>query len=230
MAYATRFARACLRLHQLKKNVAGAAAVEFGLLAPLLLLMTFGTIELSRALIIHKRFQRSASMVGDLVTREKQLWPDDMTDTAAATKPYPALDALKGMMSAAEHSMLPYSSTPLSVQVYQVWVDPSNSPNAKVEWSYGKNWQTNAITAPSCGLPPPFTVDKSILPNGGRVVYATAQYAFTPLLNNLLPEIIQPMTWHYTIAMVPRDVPSVMYLPGLNNGVDWKSMSKSACP
>jgi Flp pilus assembly protein TadG len=212
-----------------RSDIAGVAAVEFGLLAPLLLLMTFGTIELSRALIIHKRFQRSASMVADLVTREKQLWPETMTDTAASTKPYPALSALQGMMSAAEHAMRPYSVTPLSVQIYQVWVDPSNSPNAKVEWSYGKNWTTNAVTSPSCGQTPPFAISKTLLPNGGRAVFATASYAYRPLLTNLLPDIIRPMTWHYTIAMIPRDVPSVMYIPGLNNGVDWKSMSTSAC-
>lgn len=229
MAHASRDRTLFSLLRRLKTDIAGVAAVEFGLLAPLLLLMTFGTIELSRALIIHKRFQRSASMVGDLVTREKQLWPEDMAD-ASWTKSV-STGALAGMMSAAQHAMRPYSSTPLAVQVYQVWVDPTKSPPAKVEWSYGKNWTTQAVSSPNCGQAPPFAVDKNILPNGGRVVFATAEYSYTPLLTNLLPSIIGPMTWHYEIAMMPRNVPSVMYLPGLNNGktLDQLNSNSDAC-
>ncbi len=54
-------------------NSSGVAAVEFAYLAPLLMLMTFGTIEVARALTVHKRFQRATAMVGELIAREESL-------------------------------------------------------------------------------------------------------------------------------------------------------------
>lgn len=220
-------------------DIAGVAAVEFGLLAPLLLLMTFGTIELSRALIIHKRFQRAASMVGDLVTREKQLWPEEENDDPSAPDQsdpanYPHYGSesrqnLSGIMTAATHAMQPYSATTLVINVYQVWANPSDLSKSKVEWSYGYNWQTGAETRPDCGNTPSFPIDTSVFAANNRAVYVRAQYSYRPLLTNLLPGIIHPMSWTDTMVLAPRLVPSLMYLPGLNNGVDWASMDKSAC-
>ena len=54
-------------------NTAGVAAIEFAYLAPLLLLATFGTFEVARAVLMHKRFQRVSAMIGDLVAREQQI-------------------------------------------------------------------------------------------------------------------------------------------------------------
>lgn len=222
MAHASRDRTLFSLLRRLKTDIAGVAAVEFGLLAPLLLLMTFGTIELSRALIIHKRFQRSASMVGDLVTREKQLWPEDMADANVTTAD--AAKSLSGIMTAAQHSMLPYGATPLQITVYQVWANPNDGTATRIEWRYKYNWLgggsqsegtcTNIASTKK-------TIDKNVLNGGGRAVFVEGRYAFTPLLTNLLPNIIRQVTWTDTMVLTPRDVPSVMFLPGLNNGADW---------
>jgi Flp pilus assembly pilin Flp len=224
------------RVRALWRDISGVAAVEFGLLAPLLLLMTFGTIELTRALIIHKRFQRATSMVGDLVTRENQLWPENTTSPDPKNVPanYPAFrdiarGNLNGIMTAAVHAMEPYSVTPLVINVYQVWANPKDLTQSKVEWSYGYNWQTGAETHPECGNAPSFNVDKTVFASGVRAVFVRAQYSYTPILSNLLPAIVHAMTWSDTMVMAPRNVPSVMYLPGLNNGTDWTTMDKSAC-
>ena len=52
---------------------------------------------------------------------------------------------------------------------------------------------------------------------------------YTPLLTNLLPNIISQMTWTDTMVMTPRDVPSVMFLPALNNSNTWDQPSLAAC-
>ena len=118
----------------------GVAAVEFAYLAPLLMLMTFGTFEMARALIVQKRFQRAASMVGDLVTREDQDVPLGATASAARS-------TLSGMMISAQHVMQPYSSTPLTINVYQLWASPTDKTQTKIEWAY--KYPTN--TSSGCG-------------------------------------------------------------------------------
>ena len=66
----------------------GVAAVEFAYIAPLLILALFGTIEVSRAVLMHKKFQRVSAMVGDLVSREQTV----------GTAPGGALQAINGMI------------------------------------------------------------------------------------------------------------------------------------
>lgn len=232
------------RVSQLWTNTKGVAAVEFALLAPLLLLMTFGTIELSRALIIHKRFQRAASMVGDLVTREVQLWPTAENDDPNAPDPkVPAnyahyqnesVQTLNGMMTAAAHAMRPYTTSPLSITVYQVWANPTNAIQTKLEWRYSYNW-ANGTFPTSCGNATAITktIDQNVLPGGGRAVFVEASYTYTPLFANLLPQFVHQMTWTDTMVMAPRDVPSVLFRPGLNNGADWNdnaNVKTIVCP
>jgi Flp pilus assembly protein TadG len=210
-----------LRIRIFLADLSGVAAIEFGLLAPLLLLMTFGTIELSRAMIINKRFQRTASMVGDLVTRETQLWPATEADSSVTTADAKA--TLAGIMQSVAHVMEPYSISTLQIRVYQVWASSTDPTQTKIEWSYQYPTQATA----GCGTAK--AVDAGVLIGNGRAVFIEAQYVYTPLFANLLPAVIKQMTWSDTMVMTPRDVPSVMYLPGLNNSNTWASPSLAAC-
>lgn len=207
-------------LHAFLINRSGVAAVEFGLLAPLLLVMTFGTFELSRALVMHKRFQRATSMVGDLATREKQLWPETKTSGVTTAD---AKATLAGIMQSIAHVMEPYSSTPLQLRVYQVWASLTDGTKTKVEWSY----QYPSGATVGCGDAK--TVASGVLAGNGRAIFVDATYQYTPLLSNLLPGIVDPRTWSTTLVMTPRDVPSVMFLPGLNNSNTWDQPSTAAC-
>jgi hypothetical protein len=232
------------RLRRLWTNTKGVAAVEFAMLAPLLLMMTFGTIELSRALIIHKRFQRAASMVGDLVTRETQLWPVAENDDPSAPDPkvssnWPhyqneSVQNLNGIMTAAAQAMLPYTPSPLSITVYQVWANPTNAIQTKLEWKYSYSWSKGTFPS-SCTNATAIakTIDQNVLQGGGRAVFVEATYTYTPLFANLLPQLIRQMTWTDTMVMAPRDMPSVLFRPGLNNGADWNdnvNVKTIVCP
>jgi len=183
--------------------------------------MTFGTLEISRALIVHKRFQRATSMVGDLVTREKQLWAEDKDSSDVTTADAKA--TLEGIMQSIVHAMQPYSATPLQLKVYQVWASMSDPTQTKVEWTY----QYPGGATVGCGDKK--VVDAGVLPANGRAIFVEAQYQYTPLMQNLLPSVIRQVTWKDTMVMTPRDVPSVMYLPGLNNSSTWEQPSPAAC-
>jgi len=107
------------KLEALRRNQSGVAAIEFAMLAPLLMLMTWGTLEIARGVMTHKRFQRVVAMVGDLVAREKQL---GTTSTEAKAE-------LAGIMESAKNVMLPFSTTPLKVAILSVRSSP-NPPNS----------------------------------------------------------------------------------------------------
>ncbi len=52
-------------------NQHGIAALEFALCAPLLLLLTLGTIEMSRFLLIHQKAEKMASSMADLIAQSQ---------------------------------------------------------------------------------------------------------------------------------------------------------------
>ncbi len=85
-------------------NTAGVAMIEFAFIAPLLVVMAFGTFEVARSILVHKRFQRATAMVGDLVAREEVLGGNKDESE----------DQLEGIIKAAEQAMWPYDTAPLN--------------------------------------------------------------------------------------------------------------------
>ncbi|MFA5955324.1 TadE/TadG family type IV pilus assembly protein [Hyphomicrobium sp.] len=214
------------RFRIFRTDVAGVAAIEFAFLVPVLLVMTFGTIEMSRAVIVHKRFQRATAMVGDLVSREKDLWPEDKAIASVTTAD--AKSALAGIMLSAEHVLDPYSVDTLQIRVYQAWANVSTPTQAKIEWSYEYTFHTKSAATVGCG--DKITLDQDVLSGNGRAIVVEGTYTYTPILVNLLPSIIsQSATWFDRMRMTPRDSPSVLYLPALNNNNTWDSPSLVPC-
>jgi Flp pilus assembly protein TadG len=170
-------------------NTSGVAAVEFALLAPLLMLMTFGTFEISRALIAHKRFQRATAMIGDLVAREKQIG-------ATATD---ASDTLDGMLVSAEHVMKPFSSSPLQMAITQLRASSTNADQTKVEWA----WSYHAMEISDCGDAKSMP-DKNMVSKGDAALVIEAKYTYQPLLAQIIPGLSATMTWSDTMTYSPR--------------------------
>jgi Flp pilus assembly protein TadG len=181
--------QATSRIRAFLLNSSGVAAVEFAFIAPLLMLMTFGTFEISRALMVHKRFQRAAAMVGDLVAREGQI----------GSTPAEASTILDGMLISAEHVMEPFSSTPLQIAITQLRASPADANITKVEWA----WSYHSAAIANCGdlksMP-----DQNMISKGDAAIVVEATYTYTPLLANIAPGIAQSMTWSDTMTYSPR--------------------------
>ncbi len=56
-------------LTQLKRNQYGAAAIEFAFALPFLVLLLFGTIEISRLVLVHQKVDKAASQIADYVAQ-----------------------------------------------------------------------------------------------------------------------------------------------------------------
>jgi Flp pilus assembly protein TadG len=171
------------------RDASGVAAVEFAYLVPLLMLMTFGTFEMARGLIVHKRFQRATAMVGDLVSREEQL---------GSTRSQ-AVSALDGIMRSVAHVMSPYSVTPLKMVITQLRALPSDATVTNVEWTYGYQ----ATPSVNCGSQKAMPATNMVTA-GNAAIVVEAQYQYTPLLTNIIPGLVKQMNWSDTMTFSPR--------------------------
>ena len=143
----------------------GVSAVEFALVAPIILLMYVGTAEISNLLTVERRVETVASTAADLTAQVKKVSNSDLNDIS---------DASKSILA-------PYDTTPLKIVLSSVVADQNN--NGKVAWSYSKSGSARAVGS-AYALPPGTTEANS------SVIVAEVTYAFKPLLD--LKKVFSP--------------------------------------
>lgn len=160
----------------------GTAAIEFAHLAPVLLIMLLGSIEVSRAVSMDRRFGMVTAMTGDLITRESTV-----NDTE--------LDAIMTIVS---FLMQPYDSSTLKAKVISVKANPSNATQTKVDWAYSHG----GISVPSrCST---YTLPTGLVSAGGSVVIVETQYSYTPLFTSWTGNHMGASTWTDKSTHSPR--------------------------
>lgn len=113
-----RLSRIRNQMRRLSGDSKGAAAVEFALIAPLLITLYLGTQEISLALNINKKVGRTSSAVGDLIAQQD-------TEIKVAD--------LKDIMKVGAATMQPYSIT--KPELWVTGIQISTSGAATVAWS-----------------------------------------------------------------------------------------------
>jgi Flp pilus assembly pilin Flp len=72
----------------------GVSAVEFAIIAPFLVMLYFGTVQLTLALTADRKLSQTATTIGDLVTQDEYVTDAELTTILAAADavmaPYPA--------------------------------------------------------------------------------------------------------------------------------------------
>lgn len=186
-------------LRDLLSDTNGGSAIEFGILAPLLMLMLLGTIELGRAIANDRHFVAAVAATGDLVAREEYI--GDSTGQAQSN--------LAGMMLSIKHLMAPYNPDTLKLAVFSVKSSNSAKGEAKVQWSYSYNGMTAPAQCSDYALP------KDLVPNGGSVIVVDATYDFTSLFGSYVPGMSPAMKWSEKSYHSPRNS-CVDYVKGDN--------------
>jgi Flp pilus assembly protein TadG len=113
------FMKGCRKLRQLARDRRGVAAVEFAIIAPLLLTLYFVTMEIAQAIETNKKIGRVASMVADLVTQQDKVEPG-------------TIDAIMEIGGAI---LQPYNRSRPTIEVTAVQLTDDNNPRAEVVWS-----------------------------------------------------------------------------------------------
>lgn len=152
-------------LHRMWRSKDGLAAVEFALLAPVMLLMFFGTVELSAALDCRARVNNVASTAADLVAQETSVSSSDMANVFAA------LNSI----------IYPYSTTPARIVISSLTYNTSTT--GKVAWSDAQN-----ATARTVGSS--VTVPTGLMSSGGSVILAEITYTYSSPTTQFLTSAI----------------------------------------
>jgi Flp pilus assembly protein TadG len=123
-----------LRLwHRFRRETAGVGAIEFAILAPVLMLLYLGALEITLGLSFAKRASRASGTIADIVTQQSSV-----NKTFLATMP-----------SAAGAIFAPYLTTGLTLKITGIAIDGNS--NATVAWSWAqdgsKPYATNSPTS-----------------------------------------------------------------------------------
>lgn len=127
------------RVRNFRRNKSGLAAVEFALIAPVMVTLLLGTIELCNALSCHQKVTMLASTGADLVAQATTISSSDMNDVFAA------VNAI----------IYPFASSNAKVVITSIVSDGNGE--GTVAWSKAQNTTAltvgNAMTIPT-GLMP----------------------------------------------------------------------------
>ncbi|MEO1405880.1 MAG: TadE/TadG family type IV pilus assembly protein [Pseudomonadota bacterium] len=136
------------------ENTEGVSAVEFALVAPLMLLLFFGTAEVSLLLQSERSVTSATSTMGDIAARLDVITDDDMNDIFGSTEiVLQSLDAQEAAM-----------------RVSSLVADEDG--NVTVDWSDGRNMAPLSQGATVADLP------QDIVPPNGSVIMSELEYTY----------------------------------------------------
>lgn len=172
-------------LKRLAKDKRGVSAVEFALVAPVMILLYFGLAELTMAMMAERRASHTASAIADLVAQTPQINQTEM-------------DAI---FMIGDAILKPFPTTTLKMRVTSVKADANNIP--KVTWSKSKN--LSPLTAGSTVTSFP----ANLLAANESLVMAESSYTFTSPLKKVMPNGI---TFSQKFYLKPRKSAEVVWV------------------
>ena len=72
-------------MSRFRRDCEGVAALEFALIAPIMIMLFVGTLEVSAAVSVNRKVSRISSVVGDLVTQSDKLTADEVDKIMAVS-------------------------------------------------------------------------------------------------------------------------------------------------
>jgi Flp pilus assembly protein TadG len=163
-------------------NADGTVAVEFALIAPVLIAIFFGVTELTDALETSSKVTSVASSAADLIAQDKAICNAEMTD----------------VFSAVSAIMFPYESTGMQIRISSV--QDNGDGTAKVQWSDAKNTSPRVVNSSLPGLP------AGVIATGGSAIYAEVTFNYTSITGQWIKSVI-PMQSNFYAR--PRQVSQV---------------------
>jgi Flp pilus assembly protein TadG len=142
-------------LHRFARDRRGVSAVEFALLAPLMIGLYLGCVEISDGVAADRKVTLTAGALANLTAQATTISANDMTN----------------IMNASTAVISPYDATKLKATVSCLKID--NAGQATVAWSVSQNGSPRA-TGSGVTLPASLAVPSSSL------VFSEVSYDYTP--------------------------------------------------
>lgn len=134
-----------LPLRRLLRDRSGVGAIEFAIVAPVLILLYVGSAEISVAMSVNKKVARASSTIADLISQN-----------SCVTSSF-----LSGMPDVADAIMTPYNESTPQIKVTEIKIDGSGT--ATVRWSWDQNGNAPYAAATAVSLPSDLIIDNTDL-------------------------------------------------------------------
>jgi Flp pilus assembly protein TadG len=158
----------------------GVSAVEFAMIAPIMIAFYFGMAEFCQGYMAQKRMGHVSAMVADLVAQEETVATTNLDD----------IFQIGGLI------MKPFSTTPLKQRISSV---TQTAGIARVTWSRGRG-MTKRVVNEAITLPP------GLISNGESIIVSEATYDYDSPVDYLMPAVTRFSHIYY---LRPRTVDNV---------------------
>lgn len=172
-----------LRLQRLVRrfgrNTRGLAAVEFAFILPMMLVLTFGTIEISSGVAIDRKVTMTARTLSDLVSQGTQVTNTDLVN----------------FFKLGSAIMTPYAVTTATMTQKVTAVNIDASGNAKVEWSFigSVNGSTATVSAGYAKNTEISTIPNDLRVPNTQLIWSEVAYTYTPIVGAVVTAAL-PLT------------------------------------
>lgn len=156
----------------------GVSAVEFALIAPVMIALYLAMTEVTMALMSDRRSDHVASAMGDLAAQVSSTSTSDISD----------------IFSVGEQIMKPFPTGPLNMRLSSVVADSNGV--AKVAWSRGQG-----LGLPAYADETVITLPDDLIAADESVIMAEIRYTYTSSLAQTLPT---PLVFNHTYYLRPR--------------------------
>ena len=153
--------------HFLSRFVAakkGSAAIEFAIIAPMMVMLLFGSVDLLDVLNANKRVQNVASSLADVVARDTEVSDDEIT----------------GLWAAIDVLMFPSGGDAVNIRISSISIESSSI--ARVVWSEGHGMDARQPGTTVNDLP------AGMMNAGTSLIIAETEYEYESPLGFLLEE------------------------------------------
>ena len=138
---------------------AGLAALEFALIAPIMLFILFGAVELTNALNAVRRVENLAASIADVISRDTAVTDAEIEDIWHATEP------------------LMFPDNPIGARIRITSILVEDATTARVVWSEGHGGLAGLTPDSTITLPPAMRIP------GRGVIMTDVVYPYDPVLS-----------------------------------------------
>jgi Flp pilus assembly protein TadG len=182
------------RFRRFIASTRGVAAIEFAVLAPMLMLVLVETFDIGNAIAVYMKVRAAtfslASITNQYSTGSSGIQTADMT-------------AITGSTAAI---LAPYSSTPVTAKITQIKM--TSASHARVSWSYAVNGTPYTANSSWTHLPSQLTSSNPCNSFPCYLVFAEVSYAYRPVL---FSTITNSLNMSDSIYVTPRSSPCIQY-------------------
>jgi Flp pilus assembly protein TadG len=143
------------RFRHAARDERGVSAVEFALLAPLMIMLYFGLVEVSDGVAADRKVSLTAAALANLTAQVTTISSSDM----------------QNILDASTSIITPYNASYLKLAVACISIDANKKTTVK--WSVSRNPNSQTVNP---------TVPADLLVPNSQLVYAQASYAYTPII------------------------------------------------